>query len=251
MSSDESNLRGQGMRDRGSSDDAPPDTAPPDEIPFTTSSRETRNRIINGADDFVMREGIYRMTMDRLAAHLRMSKKTIYSCFRSKDEILQAVLRRALGDIETRLRSIREDPDASTGLKLRRTRDAVIKRVSRLGLRLLHDLFHVFPELWRELDAHRTRILTEHFGELLREGAAAGEIRPDVQVDRTAVVIVKAISNVGQPGVLIDQPYSADEFITTLFALLFTGVLSEQGMEEYITGDGGGDRGGNGKEARS
>lgn len=211
---------------------------------------DTHTRIISGADDFVMREGIYRMTMDRLAAHLRMSKKTIYSCFTSKDEIIQAVLHRALGDIEARMRLIRGDCEATTGLKLRRTRDAVIKRISRLGLRLLHDLFHTFPELWRELDAHRTRILTEHFGELLREGAANGEIRPDVHVDRTAVVIVKAISNVGQPGVLINQPYSADEFVTTLFSLLFTGVLSEQGVEEYIAGETRGDLGAADKDGR-
>ncbi len=186
-----------------------------------------------------MREGIYRMTMDRLASHLRMSKKTIYSCFRSKDEILQAVIRRALGDVEARLRSIREDPEASTGIKLRRTRDAVINRINRLGLRLLHDLFHAFPELWRELDAQRTRVLTEHFSALLREGAVNGEIRPDVHVDRTVVVIVKTVSNVGQPGVLINQPYSVVEFVTTLFSMLFTGMLFEHGVQEYISGDAG------------
>lgn len=195
--------------------------------------RDTYTRIIRGADDFVMREGIYRMTMDRLAAHLRMSKKTIYSVFQSKDEIIQAVLHRALGDIEERLRLIREDPDTSTGVKLRKTRDAVIKRISRVGLRLLHDLFHAFPEIWRELDTHRTRILTKHFSELLREGAERGDIRGDVPVDRTVTVIVKAISNVGRPGVLIDQPYAAEEFVTTFFSLLFTGVLSEQGVREY------------------
>jgi len=202
-----------------------------------SNARDTHTRIIAGADDFVMREGIYRMTMDRLSAHLRMSKKTIYSCFRSKDEILQAVFHRAIGDIETRLRSIREDPDASTGLKLRRTRDAVLKRISRVGLRYLHDLFNMYPELWRELDARRARILTEHFASLLRDGAANGEIRSDVHVDRTAMVIVKTISNVAQPGVVINQPYSAVEFVTTLFSLLFTGVLSADGVEEFITSE--------------
>jgi AcrR family transcriptional regulator len=54
---------------------------------------DNRNRIIEGAAQLFRLYGIKSVTMDSLASHLGMSKRTIYEVFADKDELLIGVLR--------------------------------------------------------------------------------------------------------------------------------------------------------------
>jgi AcrR family transcriptional regulator len=53
---------------------------------------DNRNRIIEGAAELFRTYGIKSVTMDSLACHLGMSKRTIYEVFADKDELLIGVL---------------------------------------------------------------------------------------------------------------------------------------------------------------
>ncbi|MFN8239784.1 MAG: TetR/AcrR family transcriptional regulator [Bacteroidales bacterium] len=53
---------------------------------------DNRERIIEGAADLFRVYGIKSVTMDSLASHLGMSKRTIYEIFADKDELLLGVL---------------------------------------------------------------------------------------------------------------------------------------------------------------
>lgn len=50
------------------------------------------DRIVNGAAELFRTYGIKAVTMDTIAQHLGISKRTIYETFRDKDELLYAVM---------------------------------------------------------------------------------------------------------------------------------------------------------------
>ena len=52
---------------------------------------DTRDKILEGASGLFLRYGIRSVSMDNIASHLGMSKKTIYQYFRDKDEIVYSV----------------------------------------------------------------------------------------------------------------------------------------------------------------
>ncbi|MCX6326734.1 MAG: TetR/AcrR family transcriptional regulator [Bacteroidia bacterium] len=54
---------------------------------------DIRNRIIEGAAELFKTYGIKSVTMDSLASHIGMSKRTIYEVFSDKDELLIGVLK--------------------------------------------------------------------------------------------------------------------------------------------------------------
>jgi AcrR family transcriptional regulator len=54
---------------------------------------DNRDRIIEGAAELFRTYGIKSVTMDSLATHLGMSKRTIYEVFSDKDELLIGVLK--------------------------------------------------------------------------------------------------------------------------------------------------------------
>ena len=55
---------------------------------------EIKDRIIEGAAELFRTYGIKSVTMDSLASHLGMSKRTIYEVFSNKDDLLIGVLKR-------------------------------------------------------------------------------------------------------------------------------------------------------------
>jgi TetR/AcrR family transcriptional regulator, cholesterol catabolism regulator len=54
---------------------------------------DNRERIIDGASQLFRMYGIRAVTMDSIASHLGMSKRTIYEIFADKDELLMGVLK--------------------------------------------------------------------------------------------------------------------------------------------------------------
>jgi AcrR family transcriptional regulator len=66
----------------------------------------TRQRIIDAAYDLFWRAGFARSSMDGIAAHAGLTKRTLYAHFRSKDDLLAAVLTHHGGLAMERLRHI-------------------------------------------------------------------------------------------------------------------------------------------------
>src|SRR5579864_5297026 len=57
-------------------------------------------RIISGGKELFLKAGIKSVTMDDIAKHLGMSKKTIYQFFKDKNELVTALVKQRLQDDE-------------------------------------------------------------------------------------------------------------------------------------------------------
>ncbi len=53
-------------------------------------------RIIQGGEELFLKAGIRSVTMDDIARHLGMSKKTIYQFFSDKNELVMALVKKKL-----------------------------------------------------------------------------------------------------------------------------------------------------------
>jgi len=74
---------------------------------------DNRERIIEGAAGLFKTYGIKSVTMDFLANHLGMSKRTIYEVFTDKDELLMGVLTWMAGKQKELVRKILDDSENS------------------------------------------------------------------------------------------------------------------------------------------
>ncbi|MBS1520597.1 MAG: helix-turn-helix transcriptional regulator, partial [Bacteroidetes bacterium] len=64
------------------------------------------DRIILGGEDLFLKAGIKSVTMDDIAKHLGMSKKTIYHFFRDKNELVIALVQKKLKEDEDQMEEI-------------------------------------------------------------------------------------------------------------------------------------------------
>ena len=66
----------------------------------------TRQRILKAAEELFFKYGIKSITMDDIAKHLAMSKKTIYLFFADKNEVVDTLLKESLKKDKTELSDI-------------------------------------------------------------------------------------------------------------------------------------------------
>ncbi|MEW6458550.1 MAG: helix-turn-helix domain-containing protein [Bacillota bacterium] len=121
--------------------------------------------------------GFYRVTVDELAAHAGVSKRTLYRHFRNKGEIVEALLDRFMhqmtGKIEHTISSAEKPAEVLSGvlsLVVQHVRDMVNPLV-------LDDLRRHYPGLWKKMERFRaekirrnvTKVLVEEHKENTRE----------------------------------------------------------------------------------
>ncbi|MFS1511558.1 TetR/AcrR family transcriptional regulator [Chengkuizengella sp. SCS-71B] len=107
-----------------------------DELKKAANISKKRETIMDGAIKAFVIEGYEKASMDRIAYHAEVSKRTVYNHFANKDDLFQAVFKRLLSEQEL-LKNITYDPDKTLEEQLALFADAeifLINDPSRLAL---------------------------------------------------------------------------------------------------------------------
>lgn len=140
---------------------------------------ETRNRILEVAEEHFRRVGYAKTAIADIAAALGMSPANIYRFFPSKGAINEAIARRLLEQSHVIARAIvAEDRPAADRL------EALVLALHRYNTsqyvteRRLHDMVEVaMAENWPIVEAHLAEVISI-FGALIADGVARGEFAP-------------------------------------------------------------------------
>src|SRR5687768_3849414 len=82
---------------------------PAPNLRFITSGTplmEIKDRILQAAQELFFKYGIRSISMDDIAKHRSISKKTIYQAFRDKDEVVHMLMQKKLKEDESEIRQM-------------------------------------------------------------------------------------------------------------------------------------------------
>ncbi len=144
-----------------------------------TTQTDTRERIMAGAFELFSRFGIKSVTMDDIAKHLSISKKTIYQFFRDKDEVVHTLLEKQfaqdISDFETIANSA---PNVV---------EEVFSHMKKLhqmftntNANMIYDLRKYHPRSWELVTKFRTETCLGMVERALEKGKTDGYVRADV-----------------------------------------------------------------------
>ncbi len=136
---------------------------------------ELRLRVIDAATGLFQQEGL-KFTMQEVADALRISKKTIYTVYPSKEALLLDMVDDLFADIHWAKRERMEAPGPIED-RIRAVIVALPARYQALDFRLLDDLDEKYPSVGRRVRQH-LETNWEPTIALLEEGIAQGKIRP-------------------------------------------------------------------------
>ena len=195
------------------------------------SSTSERDKIFNYAKSLFLKEGFYKITMDNLAAGLKVSKKTIYKYFGSKEVLIESIVESIKNEVSGNLDNIRKSNDNAI-LKLINLNKLLSKMLIELDDRWINDLRIHFPSLWKEIDEFRTKRLNGTFSTIINEGQK-GKLIKNIPAEMIVMIFLSTLRGVINNEFLLNSKFSYKDAIETSLKILFTGILTAKGQKVF------------------
>jgi len=138
-------------------------------------------RIIEGGEELFLTAGIKSVTMDDIAKHLGMSKKTIYQFFKDKNELVIALVKKKLQEDEDNMSAIISQSGnvIEEMINMMKCSEEIFSRINPI---VIHDMQKYHPDAWKQFQNFKSGVLVHTLQELLTKGIKQGYIRPEIDV---------------------------------------------------------------------
>ena len=144
-------------------------------------SNSQTDRILDGSGELFLQAGIKSVTMDDIAKHLGMSKKTIYQFFKDKNELVLALVKKRLKDDEDEMSEMlsKSGNVIEEMVNMMKCSEEIFARANPI---VIHDLQKYHPEAWKVFQEFKAGVIVRTLEELLNKGIKQGYIRPEIDV---------------------------------------------------------------------
>ncbi len=193
---------------------------------------ETREKILEGAEALFMKYGIRSVTMDDIARHLSVSKKTLYQHFADKDELVFKISEQYLE------RSFRKYEEIEVGSKnsieeLSNISVCMKHDMENLNPSMLYDLQKYHPKAWSLYNEHKVKVISQSVVRNIKQGIADGYFRADINPDIMALTRLILIEAAFNPELFPKDRFNFVEVQTQLFDFFVHGLCTEKGKKLY------------------
>ncbi len=140
---------------------------------------ENSDRILKGAEELFFRYGIKSITMDEIARHLAVSKKTIYQFFKDKDELVEKLTEHTLKLNQCefdRIHHDSKDPIAEI-MELMKHMEMMF---SRMNPNVFYDMMRYHPDSWKRFKAFKDEQMLKMVEANLAKGMQMGLYRQEL-----------------------------------------------------------------------
>src|ERR1022692_1172351 len=139
----------------------------------------TKERIASGAQELFFRFGIRRITMDEIANHLGISKKTIYRSFKDKEELVLYLFKSKLKDDKRDFTCIQQDSKNIVDEVF-----CIMSRMSELFSKInpviFYDLQKYHPKIWQLFKDFKGEFILGIVEKMITKGIKDKLVRSDV-----------------------------------------------------------------------
>ncbi len=191
-----------------------------------------KDRILGGAEELFMKYGVRSVSMDDIARHLSMSKKTLYQYFADKDEIVTMVVGSHMEKDEMQYASFRENSKNAID-ELVKISGCMKREFQKLNPSLLFDLQKYHARAWSVWMGHKQVNIKASIARNLKQGIEEGYFRPDINIDVLAIARLEMIQFTFDEHIYPVEKYSLPEVNSQLFEHFVYGILTDKGRKVY------------------
>lgn len=153
---------------------------------------ETKDKILKGAEELFFKYGIKNITMDEIARHLSISKKTIYQFFKDKDDVLRSLMEHSLSEDKCRLEEVSRT-SKNTIEEVFKLMDEMREMFSRINPIFFYEINRYYPEIWKIFDSFKKEFIYNSVVNSLRRGQEEGLIRKDIDIKILSTLRVELV----------------------------------------------------------
>jgi AcrR family transcriptional regulator len=186
-------------------------------------------RIADAARAHFLQHGFRSVTMDDLAEAMGMSKKTLYVHFKTKRDLLEAVIDHKLGSFETAMDSVPSGEPKQFAVTLHRLLTSVRQQAQEISPTFVRDLAKEEPALFERIKTKRRELIGRTFNRILSVGQKAKSIRSDIPADLLVEILVGIADSVVTPEKVAARGMAPGEMLSIVLKVFLEGVQTRKG----------------------
>lgn len=184
--------------------------------------------IIERSSLIYLKYGIKSVTMDDLANHLGVSKKTIYKYFEDKNDLINAMLLRTLSFEETMCSKIQSNSENALEALIQISK-MVIQRLNNVNPTIFYDLQKHHAEAWQILEKHKWDFVLNAIRNNINRGIEEKIYRDDLNVEVIARLYIATIDTIMNPEIYKWPEFQFHELYKEVIRFQFHGMINENG----------------------
>jgi len=192
-----------------------------------------QEKILKTASDLFLKYGLRSVTIDDICNELHISKKTFYTHFKQKEELVESLLTQMRCKHESASQPSSKN-DNVIDILLNNTSRFTSSGMAEKHINFFYDLQKYYPEISSKHDLAMNMQKVEQTKMVLHKGIEQGWFREDMNVDATALFVQVKFTQAFQElrekaGLTISQTV---EFMLEAFFRLIT---NEKGLDYYLS----------------
>jgi AcrR family transcriptional regulator len=189
---------------------------------------EKKLKIMEKASEVFARFGIRCLTMDDLARELQISKKTIYTYFRDKDDLINQTLQLKFDQDILHHHQVKADSQNAIEELFHISRD-FSNTMANIHPAVFTDLQKYHSVAFARMEKHKWEFVVSIMQDNLERGLAEGLYRPQMDVEIIARSYVAATDTMYNGHTFPPDQYRHDDVFFELLHLQVHGIASEKG----------------------
>ena len=149
---------------------------------------DTQHKILETAGEMFMRCGLRSVSIDDICNRIHISKKTFYMHFRSKEELIEALLGSMRKQREAQVAVTNRSSNA-IDIAMHELSEARTNNANDLFYNFFYDLRKYYPDIEARHESAMRQVMFDHFCRGLRKGIEEGYFRDDLNVEATVVLM--------------------------------------------------------------
>ncbi len=193
---------------------------------------QIKEKIISESIGLFMQYGMKSVTMDDIARHMGISKKTIYQNFKDKEEIILSATERYL-ESELKVMESLQNISENAVEHLYKITVCIRDRMKNTNNSVLYDLKKYYSSAWEKYVTYKHDVIFRLVLGTLKEGIAEGWFRSSINPELMAYLRLAEIELSFNREYFPDDRFTLSEIHEQLFDHFTYGILSEKGLQQF------------------
>jgi AcrR family transcriptional regulator len=198
---------------------------------------QSKEHILEQGFEALSREGVRFFTVESLAGHLGMSKKTIYKFFPTKEILIEKIVRFFTGMVKRKFQSVVES-DENPVVKFNQVMDFIMEKICHISMDKAMDVKIRYPQVWHLIEQFRLD-LRQYIAVIFKEAQEKGLAKSDIDMDVVATIYMNIVNYTFQPEFFLQNNLAPVDTIRLFVRMITGGLFTEEGlsvMKQYKKG---------------
>jgi AcrR family transcriptional regulator len=193
---------------------------------------DTKDKILKGAEGLFMKYGVRSISMDDIARHLTVSKKTLYQHFADKEDIVTLVCQAHMQENKKEFDKITED-SANAIEELAKISICLKRNMEGINPSLLFDLQKYHPRAWKVWQDFKKISIYDSVKRNIEQGKEEGYYRPELDTEIISTMRMVLVETAFDDKAFPQDKFKIADVQVQLFDHFVHGLVTEKGKKLY------------------